>query len=249
MWVVVGNEAGSVRPVYMGELGPPGWRLMTGEINRIAPPFHVVSVQIYEPGFGPVGTPGAMVVDNLHVRTEDGGEIPLESFEGELRWTPIVTAPLSSDRLVLTPSNVQDGNTAARFSFGRENQRGIRGFYQSPTAGPLPVIVSDDLADSMGAVEGSPALRAAGPAPRRSRRGGRRAEFPDAEPRRRAVHRHGPRQDAGTPEHPERGLAVPPERAVLDHGLPRPASSSTSPWPRSDASPGGCCGGRTRWRP
>ena len=156
MWVVVGNEAGSIRPVYMGELGPPGWRLMTGEINRIAPPFHVVSVQIYEPGFGPVGTPGTVVVDNLHIRTEDGGEIPLESFEGELRWTPIVTAPLSSDRLVLTPSNVQDGNTAARFSFGRENQRGIRGFYQSPTAGPLPVIVSDDLADSMGAVEGSP---------------------------------------------------------------------------------------------
>ena len=155
LWVIVGNEAGAVRPVYMGELGRPGWRLMTGEINRIAPPFHVVSIQIFEPGFGPVGTPGTVVVDNLHVRTEDGGEIPLESFEGELRWTPIVTSPLSSDRLSLTSRDVQDGNTAARFSFGRENQRGIRGFYQSPTAGPLPVIVSDDLAASMGATKGS----------------------------------------------------------------------------------------------
>lgn len=155
MWVVVGNESGSVRPVYMGEIGDPGWNLMTGEINRIDPPFHVVSIQIYEPGFGPVGTPGTLVVDNLHVPTEGGGEIPLESFEGELIWTPIVTSPLSSDRLAITTRNVQDGDAAARFSFGRENQRGIRGFYQSPTAGPLPVIVSDDLADSVGAVEGS----------------------------------------------------------------------------------------------
>ena len=155
MWVVVGNESGAVRPVYMGELGPTEWRLMTGEINRISPPFHVVSIQIYEPGFGPVGTPGTILVDNLHVPTEDGGELPLESFEGELRWTPIVTAPLSSDRLVLSSRDVQDGNMAARFSFGRENQRGIRGFYQSPTGGPLPVIVSDDLADSIGAVEGN----------------------------------------------------------------------------------------------
>ena len=155
MWVVVGNEGGAVRPVYMGELGDPGWKLMTGEIDRIDPPLHVVSVQIYEPGFGPVGTPGTIVVDNLHVPTEDGGEIPLESFEGELVWTPIVTSPLSSDRLVLTSRDAQDGDTAARFSFGRENQRGIRGFYQSPTAGPLPVIVSDDLAGSVGAVEGA----------------------------------------------------------------------------------------------
>ena len=155
MWVVVGNEGGAVRPVYMGELGDPGWKLMTGKIDRIDPPLHVVSVQIYEPGFGPVGTPGTIVVDNLHVPTEDGGEIPLESFEGELVWTPIVTSPLSSDRLVLTSRDAQDGDTAARFSFGRENQRGIRGFYQSPTAGPLPVIISDDLAGSVGAVEGA----------------------------------------------------------------------------------------------
>ena len=66
-----------------------------------------------------------------------------------------MTSPLSSDRLALTSRDVQDGGTAARFSFGRENQRGIRGFYQSPTAGPLPVIVSAELADSIGAAEGS----------------------------------------------------------------------------------------------
>ena len=155
MWVVVGNEGGAVRPVYMGELDTTEWRLMTGEITRISPPFHVVSIQIYEPGFGPVGTPGTILVDNLHVPTEDGGETPLESFEGELRWTPIVTSPISSDRLVLTSRDTRHGNKAARFSFGRENQRGIRGFYQSPTAGPLPVILSDDLAAGIGALEGS----------------------------------------------------------------------------------------------
>ena len=154
MWVVVGNESGAVRPVYMGEIGDPEWMLMTGEITRIAPPFHVVSIQIYEPGFGPVGTPGAIVVDDLYAISGDGGETPLESFEGEPRWTPIVTSPLSSDRLALTSRDVRDGATAARFSFGRENQRGIRGFYQSPTAGPLPVIVSAELADNMGAAEG-----------------------------------------------------------------------------------------------
>ena len=80
---------------------------------------------------------------------------------GELRRG----APLDSDRdgaAIVGPPRThsqQTFRTATRppgFSFGRENQRGIRGFYQSPTAGPLPVIVSDDLADSMGAVEGSP---------------------------------------------------------------------------------------------
>ena len=163
LWVVIGNEGGAVRPVYMGELGDPGWTLMTGEITRISPPFHVVSVQIYEPGFGPVGTPGAIVVDNLHAINEDGAETPLESFEGELPWTPIVTSPLSSDRLALTTRAVQDGSMAARFSFGRENQRGIRGFYQSPTSGPLPVIVSAELADSGGLAEGDSLFVQIGP--------------------------------------------------------------------------------------
>jgi hypothetical protein len=154
MWVVVGNETGAVRPVYMGKLGPPEWQLMSGEITRASPPLHIVAVQIYEPGFGAVGTPGTISVDDIHMPTADGGELVLEDFEGELRWTPIVTSPVSSDRLVLTSRDAHGGNTAAQFSFGKENQRGIRGFYQSPTAGPLPVVISAKLAANTGAVRG-----------------------------------------------------------------------------------------------
>jgi ABC-type antimicrobial peptide transport system permease subunit len=34
------------------------------------------------------------------------------------------------------------------FTFGTENQDGVRGFYQSPTGGPLPVVISAALAEA-----------------------------------------------------------------------------------------------------
>ena len=151
LYLVVANDTGASSAVFMGQLGPPEWQLMTGEVrSQLDPPLHVVAVQIYEPGFGPVATPGAIYLDAIHVPTDGGEEIVIEDFEGQMRWTPILTSPVSSDRLELTTSDKHEGKRAAEFSFGKDNQRGIRGFYQSPTAGPLPVVISSSLADVTG---------------------------------------------------------------------------------------------------
>ena len=73
----------------------------------------------------------------------------IEGFEGPTEWEPILTSALAAEQL----KRVDDphrGAAAIMFSFGRENIRGIRGFYYQTTEGPLPVIVSSALAETTG---------------------------------------------------------------------------------------------------
>ena len=142
--LVVQDVNGSHYTLPMGPLGPPQWQVMRSEIPGWIPgPLQVVSVQIFELGFGPVGTPGSLVIDDIHAVMQLTGEVVvLDGFEGQSGWVPLATSMISEDTISPTTSEVHSGEGAAVFSFGKETDRGIRGFYHSPSGGPLPVVAS-----------------------------------------------------------------------------------------------------------
>ena len=154
VWTVLQDATGAMRTLSLGTLGPPEWQLLRTRIpRRLQHPVHLVSVQVSEPGIGPNPrqTPGAILLDDIHVTVEANGEEQvLEDFEGQMRWLPILTNALSSDRVRPAVGDVHEGQRAVVFRFGKETVRGIRGFYQSPTGGPMPVVVSAAFARTTG---------------------------------------------------------------------------------------------------
>ena len=129
----------------------PQWKLMSRELPaRLEHPLSLVSVQLYESRVGTL-TPGALLIDNIHVETSSSGEpTVLEDFEGLFRWTPIITSGLAPDRLYSFAGDAKDGDRSAMFRFGQEGQRGVRGIYLSPTGGELPVVVSTGFQEAVG---------------------------------------------------------------------------------------------------
>ena len=129
----------------------PQWKLMSRQLPaRLEHPLSLVSVQLYEARVG-ILTPGALLIDNIHVETSSSGEqTVLEDFEGLFRWTPIITSGLAPDRLYSFGGDAMDGDRSAMFRFGQEGQRGVRGVYLSPTGGELPVVVSAGFREAVG---------------------------------------------------------------------------------------------------
>ena len=153
IWMVIADGAGDMTTVSLGRLGEPEWQLLRTSIpDRLEPPLYLVSVQLFEPGQGQPQTPGTLVMDDIHVTLGNGEQqYPLEDFEAQRRrWAPIVTSLLSSDSIYVTADEAHGGARAVVLSFGQDSQGGIRGFYQSPTGGPLPVVFSSSLAEATG---------------------------------------------------------------------------------------------------
>ena len=74
----------------------------------------------------------------------------LDDFEGERDWIPLTTSKLSTDRLTSTTEDPYDGRWSGMFSFGKETDRGIRGFYRSLNGGVLPVVASSSFTNDTG---------------------------------------------------------------------------------------------------
>ena len=148
VWVVVEDSRGSVTSIPLGTPGSEQWTLLSAELPaRLPRPLNLVSVQISEPGVGTSLTPGQILFDNIHGMSPSlrRAEV-IEDFEGQRRWFPIVTASLSPERITTTGREAHAGRRAGVFTFAKENHFGVRGFYQSPTGGPVPVVVSTALA-------------------------------------------------------------------------------------------------------
>ena len=156
LWVVLEDATGALRTLVMGEIFPSAeWRHLRAELPELlSPPARLVSVQISEPGYGAVHTPGFIVVDHIHAEYPDGRVEVIEGFEGPIEWEPVMTSSLGAEQLRRVEEEPRRGAAAVMFSFGRENLRGIRGFYHQTTEGPLPVIVSSALAEATGIREG-----------------------------------------------------------------------------------------------
>ena len=152
LYMMIEDKEGSITTLSLGKLQEPEWNLMRADIpSRLQSPLYLVSVQLYEPGFGPVATPGSLFLDEMHVTIgPDDQQHVLEDFEGQINWTPIVTSALSSDQIGTTGFGAREGDRAGVFTFGKETVRGIRGLYRSPTGGPVPVVVSSPFAAASG---------------------------------------------------------------------------------------------------
>ena len=152
MWAVIEDARGAMMAVSLGTPGPPEWQPLRASIPPLAEfPLYLSSVQILETS-SLAQEPGTLLLDDVHVTLGPGDqEQVLEDFEGQMNWVPIVAAAFSSDRAYSTGRDVHGGSKAVSLSFGQGNQRGIRGLYQSPTGGAVPIVVSSSFSASTGA--------------------------------------------------------------------------------------------------
>ncbi|MDA1347386.1 MAG: ABC transporter permease [Chloroflexi bacterium] len=147
LWGILSDVHGGISTVTFGEMGGPEWKYLSVEIPvRIDQPLRLESLQIFERVFGPSGTAGTMLMDDIQVTVGPEREVVvLDDFEGESKWTALATSMISSDRVVASGQDVHNGERSGVFTFGKDTDRGIRGFYRSPTGGPLPVVVSSSF--------------------------------------------------------------------------------------------------------
>ena len=144
LWMVIQDGRGVLETVSLGGTGPPEWHLARTVIpSSLVPPLRLVSVQVFQPVYGPTGTPGSILLDDIHViGPSDGEEHLLDGFEDGTTWTPLATSMISTDLIASTDEDVFRGQRAGLFSFGKDTDRGIRGFYRSPSGGQVPVVAS-----------------------------------------------------------------------------------------------------------
>ena len=152
LYMVLQDREGVVDTITLGELGDPEWHLLTAEVPpSLKEPLELVSVQLYEPGFGPVGSAGSVLLDDIHVTVSgEAGHQILDDFEGPVFWTALATSRISTDVIRRSTSEVHNGKASARFSFGKDTDRGIRGVYRSPTGGPMPIVASSSFMRATG---------------------------------------------------------------------------------------------------
>ena len=153
MWLVIQDADGVLDTLSLGNMGPPEWHLRTLRIPpRLKRPVQLASIQIYEPVFGPAGTAGSILLDDLHAITQGGDIEILEDFEDtRSTWLPLATSTISTDTLVFTDEDVNGGERSGLFSFGKDTDNGLRGIYRSPSGGPVPVVASNSFLRTSGA--------------------------------------------------------------------------------------------------
>lgn len=142
------------------------WRLVEGRLSgRLQHPVSLVSLQLYEARIGTL-TPGTILIDNVHIKTDGSDEeVMVEDFEGQFRWTPIITSGFAPDKLFSFTGDAHEGARSAMFQFGQEGERGVRGVYLSPTGGPMPVVVSAGFEENIGVEVGDLILTRVGGRP------------------------------------------------------------------------------------
>ena len=159
LWVVVEDANGRMETLSLGEMEKPGWRMMSADLpdaDRLARPLKVVSIQLNEPGYGATGRVGQVVFDDIQaVLGDTGEEVLLEGFEQPLDWFTLPTTSVGADELARTMADVRSGSYAALFSFGKETNMGIRGFYRSGGSGFIPAVASSSFVETTGASPGS----------------------------------------------------------------------------------------------
>lgn len=160
MWVVLQDADGVLETQSLGGMGPPEWNLRTLELPRhLKRPLRLVSIQIFEPVFGPAGTAGSILLDDAHSIGPDGATQSLEDFEdARSSWLPLATSTLSSDQLRLTQDGALRGESSGLFTFGKDTDNGLRGIYRSPSGGPVPVVASASFLQASGVRLGEPLI-------------------------------------------------------------------------------------------
>ena len=160
IWLVVEDANGHRQIITLGRSGlkTSEWTRRAVTINkRLVQPLKIVSIQISEPGFGPSGTAGSILIDDVFA-VKDGADVVVESFENPNIWTVIPTSSVDSDSLSLSPSAAVSGRFGVVFDFGKEANHGVRGIYLPEYGSALRVIASDSFLSSTGLSVGSYSL-------------------------------------------------------------------------------------------
>ena len=155
LWMVVEDANGKMDTLTLGEMNSQGWNLKGADLpDDLAHPLKIVAIQINEPGFGSTGTAGSIVFDELHAVMGGTGEtVSIDGFEGSPEWVTIATSAVERDELTGITDIVYSGNGALRFTFGKESNRNLRGFYKSGGHGYIPAVVSRSFSEATGAWE------------------------------------------------------------------------------------------------
>ncbi len=153
MWLALQDAEGVLDTQSLGNMGPPEWHVRTVELPRsMKRPLQLVSIQVFEPVFGPAGTAGSILLDDVFTVNGRGEVHTLEDFEDSRpSWLPLATSTLSSDSLTFTGEDVREGAQAGLFTFGKDTDNGLRGMYRSPSGGPVPVVASSSFLRTSGA--------------------------------------------------------------------------------------------------
>ena len=155
LWMVMRDRRGVTETATLGPVLGEDWRFMEAEVPaNLSAPTDLVSVQIYEPAFGPTGTAGTIMLDDIQAVDGAGAAHVLDDFEGANKWTPLSTSMISTDSVGFTRRGVKSGRQSGAFSFGRDTDRGIRGFYRSPSGGPAPAAASASFMSRVSAARG-----------------------------------------------------------------------------------------------
>ncbi len=156
LWMTLRDANGRVDTVSLGALGEAAWTLMDARIpEELTPPIELVGIHLNEPGYGATGTAGAALFDDVEVLTNDFIAKPLEGFEGAMDWVALPTDALSADVVAKLSGGGRGGTSAALFEFGKETNRGLRGFYRSASGGYVPAVASRSFSDATGARVGN----------------------------------------------------------------------------------------------
>ena len=142
------DSQGSKSLAPVGTLNGAGWQLVRAEIPaESGPPLYLASVLTFEPPEIPASA-GSVHIDNIHVTLDSGATVVLEDFENGRSWTPLAVSRLTSENEFAIVWDAFEGGGAGVLRFRGSTLGGFRGFYVSPSGGPLPVVVSTSLLET-----------------------------------------------------------------------------------------------------
>ena len=152
----VEDARGIVEILNVGPLSRDGWQIMsTGIPDDLVQPVNLLSIQLFEFVYGPSGTPGTVLMDNVFAAGPEGETTIIDGFEDGLEWSPMKVAPGSRDVIALTGEDKLSGESAITFTFGKDTDLGMRGIHRLSGAGRIPVLVSASFADATGTGPGN----------------------------------------------------------------------------------------------
>ena len=153
LWIVLEDANGRTDTLTFGKMpDPAGWRMVSAEIpESLAHPIRVISIQLNEPGFGATATAGSVSFDDVEAVSESGEITLIEGFEDSFEWIPLATSELGTEEVEWVSDEVHSGGGAARFTFGKETNVGLRGIYRSAGHGFIPAVASRTFSENTGA--------------------------------------------------------------------------------------------------
>ena len=145
---VVQDGYGTMRALPQGEVGSD-WTLVTSELPAdMLAPLRLVAIQVI-PRKRLIGAPNSVLLDDIHATIGGEGLVEvLDDFEGVSRWQPMPTSFEESQSAIAATTDSHQGVNAVKYSVSQQNRNAVPGIYQSPSGGPLPVVVSESFAET-----------------------------------------------------------------------------------------------------